>query len=356
MKIFFTKEQHWLDKWDDFVSTNNRGNNLILSDWLKSYQSYGFDFEIGVCLENEKIVGGFGAVIAKMTFFQFYIVPHGPIFQEGFETAISFVINELVQRAKKVKCCYVQYSLPFSDDSAIKAYSYPLDLKNQIENLGTQGNLFKYIYSSYGINWLSFNETKSAEELLQKFTVQARRNINLAYRNDVRIGYPKTEEDCRMAYQLIEENAKSANYSVRSFEDFKTTILSLIGKNKAFLITVSLNNEIKGVGFVVNCGNYLSYISGGTRKEKPDLNIGYIMHWEAIKKSFELGFKGYNISMGGSKGVQGFKAKFMAQAIFFDQPHQYIILKPVVFKVYLFLNDCFKNNKERISNVLKKIK
>ncbi|WP_264531302.1 lipid II:glycine glycyltransferase FemX [Flavobacterium sp. N502540] len=356
MQILFTKESYWLDKWDEFVSNNNRGNHLILSDWLASYKSYGFDFELGICLDNDEIVGGLGAVIAKMGFFKFYIVPHGPIFNEGFENIIAFVIKELVKRAKKVKCCYLQYSLPFSNDAAIASYSYGSDLKDQIEGLGSNGNLFKYVYSSYGINWLSFNETTSAEELLQKFTIQARRNINLGYRNDIQIGYPKSEEDCRLAYKLIEDNAKQSNYSVRAFEDFKTTILSLIDKNKAFLLTVSFNNEIKGAAFIVNCGNYLSYISGGTKKEKPDLNIGYIIHWEAIKKSYELGFRGYNISMGGSQGVLDFKAKFMAEPIFFDHPHYHLIIRSGIFKMYLFLNEYFKKNKAKISRILKRIK
>ena len=79
MEIIFTKEQHWLDKWDEFVSFHHKGSHLILSDWLQSYNSYGFDFEIGICLENEEIIGGFGAVIAKVTFFKFYIVPLGPL-------------------------------------------------------------------------------------------------------------------------------------------------------------------------------------------------------------------------------------------------------------------------------------
>lgn len=355
MRIFFTKEKYWLDKWDEFVSSNNKGSHLILSDWLDSYQSYGFDFEVGLYVENEEIIGGFGAVIAKKYFFKFYIIPHGPIFLDDFKNNIRFLIKEMLLHAKKIKCCYVQYSLPFSENNSIEPYTYKTVFKKQIENLGTNGNLFKYIYSSYGINWLSFNGTNSPEELLQKFTLQARRNINLGYRNDIEIKYPQSEEECKSAYSIIEENAKSGNYSVRRFDDFKNTMLNLIRKRKGFLLTVSLNNEIKGAAFIVNCSNYLTYISGGTKKEKPDLNIGYIIHWEAIKRSYELGFNGYNISMGGSKGVQEFKAKFMAEAIFFDHPHHYLVLKPFVFKMYLFLNKYLKKNKELIANILKKI-
>lgn len=356
MKVFFTKEKQWLEKWDEFVSKNERGSHLILSDWLQSYQSYGFDFEIGLFLENEKIVGGYGAVIAKMAFFKFYIVPHGPIFTDNFEENISFGINELYLRATKLKCCYAQYSIPFSTNKLIESNSYHSNIKNNIKNLGAEGSLFKHIYSSYGINWVSFNTASNPDELLQQFALQPRRNINLAYRNHIEITYSQTEEDCKLAYSLIEDNAKFGNYSVRAFQDFKNTMLSLIAKKRAFLLTVNFADEIKGAAFVVDCGNYLTYISGGTKKEKPDLNIGYVIHWEIIKKSYELGYKGYNISMGGSKGVQDFKSKFMAQSVLFDTPHYHLVLKPNIFKIYLFLNKYFKKNKERISVILKKIK
>lgn len=355
-KIFFTKEKQWLDKWDEFVCSSDKGSHLILSDWLQSYESYGFDFEIGICLENEKIIGGFSAIIAKKTFFKFYIVPHGPIFLDGLEKKISFAIQELHLRARNLKCCYAQYSIPFSNDARIESYAYNSNLKHKIENLGIEGSLFKYIYSSYGINWLSFNTTQSAEELLKQFTIQARRNINLAYRNNFEISYSETEEECKLAYRLIEDNAKFGNYSVRDFEDFKKTMLNLIAKKKAFLLTVSFENEIKGAAFVVNCGNYLTYITGGTKKEKPDLNVGYVIHWEAIKKSYKLGYKGYNISMGGSKGVLEFKAKFMALPILFDQPQYYMVLNRTIFKMYLFLNKYLKKNKQKISIILKNIK
>jgi len=354
--MIFTKEKKWLDKWDKFVWNNYKGSHLVFSDWLQSYECYGFDVEIGLYIDNGKILGGFGAIIAKMSFFKFYIVPHGPIMIDGYEDGFEALINNLYSRAKKIKCCYVQYSMPFSNNSIIELYSYNTELKYKIKNLGEEGSLFKYVYSSYGINWLDFNIAKSPEELLQQFATQPRRNVNLAYRNSFQIAYPQTEEDCRKAYSLIERNAKDGNYSIRKFEDFKKTILSLLTKRKLFLMTVSYENELKGAALFVDNGNYLTYISGGTKKEQPDLNIGYILHWEAIKKSYNKGYKGYNISMGGSIGVQKFKAKFMAKPIFFDNPHYHFVISPIVFKLFLFINGYFKRNKVRISNILKRIK
>ena len=355
MEMLFTKEKEWLEKWDKFVYSNKRGNHLIFSDWLRSYDSYGFDFEIGICVEDEKIVGGFGAIIAKLAFFKFYIVPHGPLTREGYEIDSNFLIQNLQKRAKIKKCCYAQYSIPYSDNNLIESYVFKLNLKNRRENKGKQGNLFKHVYSSYGLNWVDFNCANS-EEFLKQLALQPRRNIKLAYKNNFEVKYAKNEQECREAYKLIEQNAKEANYSVRNFEDIKKTILNLIDKEKAFLMMISFNNNLKGAGLFVDTGNYLTYISGGVKREKPDLNIGYIIHWEAIKMSFDFHYKGYNISMGGSEGVQKFKAKFNAIEILFDHPHYHFILNPVIFKLYMFLNKYLKKNKERISLILKNIK
>ena len=62
MKFFFTKEQNWLDKWDAFLLQTERGLYNQLSDWIKSYEVYGFDFNFLIATENDKIVGGCGIV------------------------------------------------------------------------------------------------------------------------------------------------------------------------------------------------------------------------------------------------------------------------------------------------------
>lgn len=356
MKFFFTKDKIWLAKWDEFLQQENRSSHLLYSDWLASYKSYGFDFEVFIIEKNQKIIGGFGAVIAKSSLFKFYSIPHGPILEKEFEDELDTILNTIKQRAKELKCCYVQYSLPVSNISEIQKQTYSSESITALKNLGKKGNLFKYVYSSYGINWIDFNTTNLPDELLLQFSVQVRRNINLAYKNNAVIEYATTESDCRTAYFLIEENARVAGYAVRSFDDFKDTILNLISKEMAFFITASVDGEIKGSAFFVRCGNNLTYISGGTKKEKPDLKIGYLLHWEIIKKAYQLGYRGYNISMGGSKGVVEFKSKFNTKSILFDSPHYHVVLRPILFKVYLILNSIFVKNKKTVSILLKRFK
>lgn len=356
MEFLFTKELFWLQKWDDFLYKEDRGSHLLYSDWLQSYSSYGFDYELLVILDDGKIVGGFGAVIAKSLIFKFYIIPHGPVFQHNYENYLREAIDKIKVRAKEMGCCYAQYSLPISDATQIKSKTYSSKSISALKLIAKNGNRFKYVYSSYGINWVNFDGANTSDELINQFTAQVRRNINLSYKNKPEILFAKTDEECRIAYKAIEDNALEGNYSVRSFDDFKDTLLNLIKKDRGFLIYIKVNNEVKGAGFAVNCGNCLTYISGGTKKEKPDLKLGYLIHWEFIKKSFELGFSGYNISMGGSKGVVDFKSKFNTSTLNFIEPHNYLVLKPFIFSIYSILNSIFVKNKKTISVLLKRFK
>ena len=99
MKFIFTKQKEWLEKWDEYVCNHSKGSHLIYSDWLKSYKSYGFDFEIGLMLDNNNIVGGFGVVIPKFLFFKFYIIPHGPIYVM-INIKLKFLIKSISWKTK----------------------------------------------------------------------------------------------------------------------------------------------------------------------------------------------------------------------------------------------------------------
>ena len=60
----------------------------------KSIKLSHFDFEIGFLVKEDKIIGGFAAVIAKAFIFKFYVVPYGPIVSLGYEEYLDKLSNK----------------------------------------------------------------------------------------------------------------------------------------------------------------------------------------------------------------------------------------------------------------------
>lgn len=352
MKIIVTKEENYKIKWDNFISKNEYGSHLQLSSWLQSYSSYGFDYELFIIEENDEIIGGFGAVIAKILFFKFYIVPYGPIVKEDNASILSQLLKAIPLRAIKLKACYCQVNFPtFKKIDLISEYYKSMDeigFKN--------GNFFKYVYSSNGLNWLDFEKYNSTEDILLDFKSSVRRDIRSAERKNQIIKFATTESDIKLAYDLCLENAKNNNYSIRDWSSFKSTIIDLIKNDRAKFITSYKDNDLKGAIFIVNAGNYYTYILGGTKKEKPDLLTGHLLQWEAIKLSFNEKCCGYNISLGGSTGVKEFKSNFITKQYLNEDAKYYVILNSKIYKIFLFFDKKIKPHKNNISKILAALK
>lgn len=350
MEILFTNEKSYCDLWDAFVLEHPKGCHLMLTDWLISYRSYGFDFEIALLIENGKIHGGYAAVVAKVLFFKFYVVPYGPI-AEG---------NSLIQLAKAIEkratthnCCLYQFNYPFASTNFNSTHFY--DLKPDFEAL-KKGSVFKYIYATNGLNWVDFKPYPTPDELLLSFRSSVRRDIRSSQRKGLERRFLTSNESVRDAYALCEQNAKSKGYALRDWKSFGPVVMQLIQKGSAHFIACYKDNDLKGAVFLVKSGQYYTYILGGTKRETPDLLPGHFLQWEAITMSYNEGADGYNISMGGSKGVVEFKAGFNPNPIGFEEGKHFKILKPLTVKCFLFFDKKIKPHKALISKVLTKIR
>ena len=353
-EYLFTKDENWLLKWDKFVYENPMGSHLIYSDWLKSYESYGFDYEVGLLIENHEIKGGYGVIIPKFLFFKFYFIPHGPIFKDG--KINNDIISSITKRAKLLGCCYTQFSLPVSTNNLITQFTFQPENINFAELNIKSGKLFKHLYSSYGLNWLDLKSFSNQSELLAKLQTHAKRNIKKAYKNDFKLSEARCLDTIKEAYSLIELNSEISGYSVRDYDDIKETLTRLINNGNGIFLTAWKNNKIKGSAFLIRSQHILTYIFGGTLKETPDLRVGYFLHFEAIKLAKNSNLLGYNISMGGSEGVLRFKSQFGTSKIHFESPHYYIIHNRSVFSIFNFFEKKLRGSKRRVSKMLSKIK
>lgn len=356
MKFIIAKTKTEFKFWDEFITKTPKGSHLLLSDWLNSYSSYGFKFEVCYYTVNDEIIGGFAAVMPKVSLFKFYVVPHGPIFIKSYENMLKNAIHDLKLRAKKHKCCYLQISLPISKDEKIKNHVYS-NIKFNLEKEGLKkGKKFKYIYTSYGINWVDLSEFDSPDEYLKSLSSKVRRNVRMPFNKGAQSEVLSNKSLIKEAYEIIKKNAKDGSYSVRNFEDLEDTISSLINKKLAYFICVNHDNVSKASIFAIKAGGYLTNIFAGTLRTKPDIKLGYMTQWELIKKSFDIGTKGYNISMGGSPGVKDFKSKFNSNAILFDDPNYYMIVKSSTFKAFVLFEKNLKPHKQKIAKILSKFK
>ena len=348
---FFTKEQHWLDLWDAYLQETERGLYNQLSDWIKAYSVYGFDYNFYLITENDRIVGGCGMVIAKFSIFKFLIVPSGPVIENNYEDKIDDCINDLKAFAKKNNCCYFQINLPLiNNNSVFHNYSLNAISLNSTFYSGQEGTKFKYVIPLFGMRLIDLHE-KNHNEILQKFSSNHRSNLKKANSFDFEFKYITSESEIAIAYDCFAQNALLKGYPLRSFESVKDTLKTYLNKDFAKIGVCIYQNKIVGALYVIKCGQRLTYINGGVLKDYQDLPISVFMHDEIIKYSFEIGYKSYDISVGGSQGVVRFKEGFGSQ-LFTYQNSRYWILKPFYFSIYSLFEKRLKKHKQAIAKAL----
>lgn len=351
IKSFFTKEQIWLDKWDNYLQETERGLYNQLSFWIKSYDVYGFDYDFYIITEKDKIIGGCGLVIAKFSVFKFLIVPCGPVLDKNQEHLIDEIVTDLKEYAVKKKCCYFQINLPIIKNG-INFHDYTSDTisDESIFYKGLEGTKFKYVIPLFGMRLVDLHN-KSFEEVVQGFSSNHKRNLKKSSPFNFDFQHVKTEEAIAKAYQCFVQNAQNKGYPLRSYDSMKATLQSYVDSNQAIIASCFYEEKVVGAIYVMICGQRLIYINGGILKEYQNLPISIYMHCELIKYSIDKGYKSYDISVGGSEGVVRFKEGFGSQLFNFENS-RYWILKPFYFKSYVFLEKGLKPYKQNIAKVL----
>lgn len=352
MNFFFTKEQVWLDQWDQFLQESERGLYNQFSDWIKSYEVYGFQYNFLIATENDRIVGGCGIVIAKFSFFKFFCVPSGPVIRVGYEKTLDTFISELKQEAQNTDCCYFQISLPYCDGNANFSH-YNLDNISNTSSYfgGSEGVAFKYVIPLQGMRLVDLRGKNVYENVWKNYNSNNKRNLNKTKSVDLNFKFVTSDTEIREAYNCFTLNAIEKGYPLRSYDSIAKTLRAYVDKDHAKIACCFLEGKIIGALYVMNCGGRLTYINGGVLKEFQHLNISNFMHDQMIQYSIEKGLMSYDLSVGGSKGVVKFKESFGSH-LFLYIPTRHWILKPLRFKLFLWMEKYLKPHKSKIANLL----
>ena len=345
--------------WDEFLQETPRGHYLQLSDWLKAYSVYGLNPALLLGKTNEGIIfGGLGIVKAGVSFLKMFIAPAGPIIREGWENYTEKFIEEFINYARKCKATYAHINVPI-----LKFGDMPFSLPNSslsnssIFYTGIEGIRFKNVATISGLRWVDlsgFNSNK-IDELLDSMPTKTRRDIRASQRKNVDFHECFEFDKVKEAYHSIEIFSQENGYVVRKWDDVSRLILESFNKGYSRFLVSRKENELKGAIWLIKCGKRLTYMTGGTKRESPDLLIGYLLQWNALKISVEGRYLGYDISLGGSPGVIKFKDGFNPVTYTFISP-RYWIFNKYQFEIFQFLYPIANKSKTSIALLLKILK
>ncbi|WP_158531217.1 lipid II:glycine glycyltransferase FemX [Algoriphagus chordae] len=359
-KLYWTQAQEDWRLWDEFLQENPRGIYLQTQAWLESYRAYGFSPELLLAKDSDGIIlGGLGLVLAGMGPLKILVAPYGPIINEGHDNLAEEIIAEFKTKAKAKGAFMAQLSLPaaYSKDQAESQHLLSYKLTEALFSKVKKGLIFKYVAGIIGFRAVHLfpGEADAYEKVRANYKAATRRDVNKSGRMGNELYLPSSEAEIKEAYELIELNAVNQGYSVRTWNDFGPTLISLINKKQCFIACCKNEESLKGALIIFDVGKKLHYIMGATLREKKDLMVGHYLQDQVIQMAVQKGYDFYDISIGGSEGVVRFKEGFGGELIKITEP-RYWVLKPLQFAIFQKLLPWAKKNKSKVAKLLSKFK
>lgn len=265
-------------------------------DWLEGYlliplliQKSGYLFYD----DSGLLVGG----IAGIRYWQGqwnYVFPSDP-FGTNADEALKISWLKLLRQTTKGKI-YLSSALQGIEDAGFKRGSFP-----------------RKIYPDPGIGRIQVLATE--EEQLANFKYQVKRNVRRALEQGLESERISSPAQLKEFYQICKLNADQGGYVIRPYLFYHRMWKRGLRRGNFHFILARHQGKLKGGIWLIQSGGMLHNIMGGSVKEKPRLEVGYFMQWSAIKLSMALGCSAYNISVGGTSGVEAFKDDFGREVI-----------------------------------------
>lgn len=142
--------------------------------------------------------------------------------------------------------------------------------------------------------------------------------------------------------RLMKVTAERNGFALHYDDYYKNIFLELDKKNEggSFLVLGLFEGKVLVVDLVIVANGIANYVFGASSNEERNRLPSYLVQWEAIKKSKELGCTEYNfggVSLGKGEtwaGLTDYKVKFGGRVIVHSDYYD-LILKPFWYFVYL---------------------
>lgn len=180
---------------------------------------------------------------------------------------------------------------------------------------------------------------QSEEEILARMKPKTRYNINLAQRKGVTVR-EGSEKDLLDAYKLLLETSRRNKFSLHP-QDYYWRMWECLQPQALRLLVAEYQGLPLACMFLTLFGTTATYAHGGSSSRMQQAMAPYLLHWEAIKLSKQLGYKYYDfggIAPAGETdhpwaGITRFKKSFGGFELIFPGSFE-IIYAPLWYNVY----------------------
>jgi hypothetical protein len=259
-------------------------------DWLHGYELVpGLLKKVGFLFyDGEEPV----ACIAGMRLFfgrETHVFASDPVVFKGGPESVTAICKAL--RSHLRGPIHISSSIQDPSESGLKPARFP-----------------RWIYPDPGTGAITLRG--KVEEHFDSLPYRVKRSVRKSLLQGVTVERLTREDELPAFYRICKRNAEDRSYRIRPY-------IMLAGmwrrglRNGTFTFLVAKHEgRVKGGIWLIETGGMFHYIMGGAMKERPSLQVGFLLQWTAISMSIEKGYDMYNISIGGSRGVEEFKDMF----------------------------------------------
>jgi lipid II:glycine glycyltransferase (peptidoglycan interpeptide bridge formation enzyme) len=187
-------------------------------------------------------------------------------------------------------------------------------------------------------NWV-LDLDKSEEELLISMKGKTRYNINLAQRKGVVIR-EGGKNDLIEVYKLLLETAGRNGFQLHP-QNYYWQIWEILNPNYIKILIAQYQGKPLAAMILTTFGTTATYLHGGTSVSMKDAMAAYLLHWEAIKISKNLGYKFYDFGGVAPEnepnhawgGISRFKKSFGGFEVVFPGSFE-LVFSPLWYNIY----------------------
>ncbi len=257
-------------QWDSFVSQAKTGHLMQSYQWGELMKRDGCRItRVGV-LEEGQLVAAALVQLATMPYVNapWLYVPRGPVVDDPASPALSAIINELHQIARRERAVMLKIEPHVEEGTP--------GWREALKELGFQLNP---VPAHVRRSWL-LDITPPEQRLLAGMKRSWRYNIKVAERSGIQVREARTFEDMKAFYRIYQQTSQRDDFTILPLKHY-TDILELFA-NDARLFLADYQGETLVGHLLIRYGAWCWDMFGATAEAYRNLKPGYLLHWKTF--------------------------------------------------------------------------